>query len=54
MSMKEEQLSYFKQLLDQVTNWMDSIERRVDHLEPVSLDVQLIEEQIEAIQVGLV
>jgi len=50
--MKEEQYSYFKELLAQVTSWQSSMERRVDGLESVAMDMSLIENQIEALQVG--
>lgn len=49
--MKEEQLSYYNDLLTQVCTWMSSMERRISSLEPVAMDIQLIEGQIEAIQV---
>lgn len=53
MTLKEEQLDYFNELLSQVSNWMASMERRITTLEPVALDIQIIEDQIEALQVTL-
>lgn len=52
MSKKEEQLAYFAELLGQLSTWMASIERRIDSLEPVALDIQIIEDQIESLQVA--
>ena len=51
VTLKEEQSSYFNELLTQVNTWMSSMERRIDNLDPVAMDIQLIEDQIESIQV---
>ena len=51
VTLKEEQSSYFNELLSQVNTWMSSMERRIDNLDPVAMDIQLIEDQIESIQV---
>jgi len=53
VTQKEEQRVYFDELLCQVNSWMATMERRIDALEPVAMDIQLIEQQIEAIQVLL-
>lgn len=52
VTLKEEQSSYFTELLTQVNMWMSSMERRVENLDPVAMDIQLIEDQIESIQVN--
>ena len=51
--MKEEQRSYYKELLAQVDKWMSSMERRIESLDPVAMDMQLIESQIESLQVTI-
>ena len=53
VTMKEEQRSYYKELLAQVDKWMSSMERRIESLDPVAMDMQLIESQIESLQVTI-
>ena len=50
--MREEQSSRFEDMKDSVLRWLTYVENRLDDLEPVAIDVEIIEKQIEEIEVS--
>ena len=52
--MREEQSSRFEDMKDAVLRWLTYMENRLDDLEPVAIDVEIIEKQIEEIEVSSV
>ena len=50
--MREEQSSRFEDMKDSVLRWLTYMENRIDDLEPVAIDFEMIEKQIEEIEVS--
>ncbi len=48
---REEQSDKFDQCKASVLRWLGSTEARLDDLEPVAIDIEIIEKQIEEIEV---
>ena len=51
---REKQASQYELLRDEVLQWLNEIDNIVDNLQPVAIDVEVVEKQIEELKVGIV